>query len=379
MKEHKALIGYAVFVGLLAAAILTSPFWAWSASTYTDKFSLEMPERGDVGWDDAIRINHKIFEVVTTPILEGNFVVTGCTLHAGSGLTVYWDAGWLKFSGVSKYLPSGATTIANNTINWISAITPYVSGATVDNRATEYYPPSGASGFAYIPIGLAVAEAGTIARLKDFRHMQRTALTHDIDQDVDSGASPTFAKVYVTNDVDSGSINARSGLTPPVAANPAPTAQGQIAYSTNMDAVVTGDGTNTRAIMSGHTETWIIASPDLLDDPNNQIIYRNRTGTTWVITNAFFAVDETASPAGGVTVDCVSGASKRNYKFATGTTIFGDVKIDTAGGVSLYYEEYTSGSTSIPPDFPIIINFGDASTADWLEITFGGYLEGNKP
>lgn len=47
-------------------------------------------------------------------------------------------------------------------------------------------------------------------------------------------------------------------------------------------------------------------------------------------------------------------------------------------GNSVYAVDFTTGTTEVPPDFPVLMRYGSVSEADWLEITLIGYLEGNK-
>lgn len=380
MKPNKFLLIWGALVLLAVGAIFSSPFWAWGTSTYTHKFNLELPEQGDVGWDDAIRLNHKIFEIVAQPILDGHCVVSGLTMTYSTGTTVSWDAGYVKYSNAATewYVPAGVTTLANNTINFLSAVTAGVqSGATIQARSTEYDIPSGASGFAHVPVGMLVLEAGNVVRMKDVRHMPATM--HRMNQNVDSGATPTFSGIKTTLQGDFGSVNSRGGLTLYGSANPTPTVQGQMQYDTNNQFIAIGDGTNTRAVMTGTSIYVMISSPDLLDNPNNQPFWKNTSGTSFVITGAQFRISDQSSPLAGVTLDVYSGASIEGYKASAGGNVFRSVKLDTTGGVSIYRTQYTTGTTVVPPDRPLILDFGDGSTGDWLEIIIGGYYEGNRP
>jgi len=213
---------------------------AGAASTWTDKFSLEMPAQGDVGWDDAIRANYKILEAITAPLLEGHLVKSGVTPTDGGGLVVSWAAGTVKFKGKEYAIAAGSTDFANNTINWLSAVTiEGSSGATIDLRSTEYYPPSNVSGY-YTPIAIAFTEAGSIARLKDVRFIQEGR--YGQDQDLETGDNVTFNRVYVADQADANNINARSGVS---------------AENVNARSGVTAHDLSANAILAGVSKWYV--------------------------------------------------------------------------------------------------------------------------
>ena len=149
------------------------------------------------------------------------------------------------------------------------------------------------------------------------------------------------------------------------------TLAGNVSWNTDRNSIAVGDGTNTRAILSGHTIYIVITSPDLLDDPDNQVLWRNMTGTTFYAANAFFRTSDS-----GTTLSVRAGASPYATEYSDGTDLWVNVAMDTIGGVSCYVKEYTSGTSTILPDYPIIMQYGGGSISDWVEIVIGGYLEG---
>ena len=174
INEDRTLLIYGALVVMLIGAILSAPFWAWGATTWRgQRLGIAQPAVGDVGWADINDRNHLMTEIVLVPILDGHSVVSGATPADSGGLVLSWDAGWVKFSGVSYYLPSGATTLGNNDVNWVSAVTmDGASGATARVNTGEAYPPSAASGY-YTPLAIAFTEAGDITRMGDLRYMPR--------------------------------------------------------------------------------------------------------------------------------------------------------------------------------------------------------------
>lgn len=369
-KIDKALLFYIAFVLFAVAAMLTSPWWsAWGASTYTDKFALEMPEQGDVGWDDAIRLNHRIYEVVVGPILDGHLIETGCTPHEGEGgTTIYWDAGTVIFAGKRYDLPAGSTDYANNAAMWLSAVIDGASGATVDLRTTEYYPPSSASGF-YTPLAIATSEAGSIVRFKDITYRPKTA--YQMDQDVHSGATPTFQQVYVVDLVDAANINARTAVTLYGNSGASPTVVGQIAYDTDHHNLVIGDGTNTRAIPTRFSEAIFIASPDLLDDITQQPFFVNTTGVTIWFSGVTIIV-----PESGCTADFYAGTTIYHRNKSGASDFVRNASLSSTSGASAFVVTYNSGVSGLHPGYALIMDWGGGSTANWVEIQLTGWLEG---
>ena len=162
----------------------------------------------------------------------------------------------------------------------------------------------------------------------------------------------------------------------PSGANPAPTSQGQIAYNTALDALIVGDGTNSRTYTAHELLNVIITSPDLLGNPDNQVLTINTSGTSMVVTGAsVFSSDS------GVSLDLITGGSVFGFSGAApeASKILDDATTGEIGGVSVYGETFSTGTTTVPPDRPIIMDLGDASTADWLQVVLTGYFEGNKP
>jgi len=155
--------------------------------------------------------------------------------------------------------------------------------------------------------------------------------------------------------------------------NPTVTDDGLVAYSTNVNGLVSGDGTNTRVLaLSGHTVFVMISSPGSLADTNQQPIWVNDTGAAFVVTNAKFRTNES-----GVTIEgLVYSTSETNYTFGSGTTIFNFIPMDTSG-TTIHQSAFTGGTTSIPNGRAVLMDFGEASP-DWISITLGGYLQGNK-
>lgn len=126
--------------------------------------------------------------------------------------------------------------------------------------------------------------------------------------------------------------------------------------------------------ISGRTEYIIVSSPDSVDDPRSLVIHENTSGTTFVVTNAVFKVDsKNSSPVAGVTLTVASGASQYAWNYKTGTSLWA-VTIDGSGSSS-YVKTYASGSSIIQKDRPLIMNFGEGSSAGQITITLGGYLE----
>ena len=123
---------------------------------------------------------------------------------------------------------------------------------------------------------------------------------------------------------------------------------------------------------TGNTVYVMISSPDLLNAKSSQVIWANRTGYPYVITNASFS-----SPNSGVTCDLKAGASIFNTTFAinSGTTLFMGVPMSTIAGVSVYNKTFTSGTTTIDKDCPVVMRWGGGSAANWVEIVLGGYLQ----
>jgi hypothetical protein len=171
MKRRAMFLCVAVLVLLIAAA---SPQKAMATSEWSDEFFIELPGRGDVGWDDAYRIAQRTWEVNIAPMLKGNHFLSGASpSNAATGLVLSWSGATLFVNDRVYTMASGATTVPNNTdIIWISAVAlpGSTTGATVDVRAGEHYPPSSVSGW-YVPIAIAKSEAGNVTRMKDIRNM----------------------------------------------------------------------------------------------------------------------------------------------------------------------------------------------------------------
>lgn len=372
MKENKFLLVWGAIVLIAVGALFSSPFWAWGTSTYTGKLGLEMPERGDVGWDDAIRLNHKLQEVALMPVLEGNLVYSGLTV-SGTTTVVTWDAGWINLSGVSYYVPSGATTIANNTINWLSAVTPGVaSGATIQVRTTEYDLPSGASGFAHVPLYALTVEAGNIVRAVDLRYMHKDR--DGAGQDLTSGATPVFQGLRVRDMVDASKLNASAGVTGPSGTSPTALPSGGLYTDTNSRNLEVGISGVNYAVPLEWVEDVIIMSPDLLDNPNQIPLFTVPSGATCYLSGATFWSDTS-----GVTVEgIVYSATDVNLQFGAGTTIFNFCTLAApSGGVSVWQKAYT-GTTVIPPGRTVMMDFG-VSTPGYIRARFVGRLVGAKP
>jgi len=344
--------------------------WAGAASTYTDRFGLEMPAQGDVAWDDAIRVNHKIFEVVVGPLIDGHSVKSGCTPSELSGLTVQWSAGTVRFEGVDYTLAAGNTICANNTYNWLSAVSMSpLTGATVELRSTEYYPPSSASGY-YVPLAFITTEAGSIVRLKDLRVMPKGG-QYTLDQDLDTGASPTFGKVYVTDQTDTNNLNVRSGITFPSGTSPS-VVNYQVAIDSNEKLLVTLINGVVYTVQLEKTYNIPILSPDIADDPN-QIPLFTIGGQTGYLTGATFYASES-----GITIEgLVYSADQYNFQFGAGTTIFNFIDMATAG-TSVWYVAYGSGETVIPPNRTLLMDFGAGAPA-WIKADLTIRYEGSKP
>lgn len=354
---------------LLIIAVMAAPIIVIAASTHTNKLGLEMPEQGDVGWDDAFRINHKIYEVIAGAQIDGHLVKSGCTPTDGGGLIVSWAAGTVKFAGVEYSLDSGSTTLENNDTNWLSAVTiEGLSGATVRLRSTEYDIPSAASGY-YTPLAIAITAAGSIERLKDIRYIPKTP--YSMDQDMESGDDVEFNKVYVVDQTDSDNVNARSGLTMPHTTDPSLTADGQVGIDSN-DLLLKGrSGDTDYGIPLEDTIVIIISSPDLLDDPGQQPLWTNGGATFYLTAVTFYAKDSGVSIEGIVYSD-----SETNYQFGAGVTIFNFVDISTAG--TSVYRTAQSGVTPIPPYRTVLMDYGVAAT-DWIKIVLVGKYIGAKP
>lgn len=147
-----------------------------ATSEWSDEFFIELPGRGDVGWDDAYRIAQRTWEVNIAPALKGNHVLSGVSpIISGSGATLAWTAGTVFLDGRPFTVESGETTFTENQdIIWITAVPLSTSaaetGATIDVREGEHYPPSSVSGW-YTPIAIAKTEAGNITRMKDIRNV----------------------------------------------------------------------------------------------------------------------------------------------------------------------------------------------------------------
>ena len=167
--------------------------------------------------------------------------------------------------------------------------------------------------------------------------------------------------------------NSIFGLTLYSAANPSPTVAGGIAWDSNNYNLVIGDGTNTRAIPTTFSETIYIASPDLLDDISSQPFFRNTKGVTIWVTEMTFRVDQS-----GVTLEVYSGTTAEHCNPSGASEFIMNASLDTAAGVSSYKVSFTSGVSGLNDGYPLMLAFGGGSTANWLEITIKGRLEGNN-
>lgn len=316
-----------------------------------------MPAQGDVGWDDAIRINHKMFEVAVQPILEGHCVVSGLTVYHISGASIWWDGGYVKFNGGSTeyYVESGATTPENNTITWLSAVTESIpSGATIQERATEYDIPSSASGFAHVPIAVVWMEAGSVARVTDLRY--RPVTSHAMDQDVASGSTPTFGGVYVVDMVDAANGNFRSGIT--VVSGTSDEGEqpnGALYIDTNDKLLQVGLGGASYGIPFESLIETVIASPDLLDNPSQIPLFTVPGGVSYFITGATVYADTSGNTVPGI----VYSTSQYNWTFGSGSTIYKDVEISNSG-TSVWYIGL-SGGTVIPENRTVLMEWGQGT------------------
>jgi len=359
------LIGVAMFAGTIM-----SPVWTWATSTWTDRFGMEMPERGDVGWDDAIRINHKMFEVVAAPMLDGHCVKTGVT-PSYSGIALSWSAGTVVFGNGEYTIAAGVTNLANNTINFISAVTMVgSSGATIEVRSTEYYPPSTVSGY-YTPIAVAYTEAGSIVRMKDLRF--RPPTVYRTDQDLNSGVTPTFAGVKVTGPLDARTINALSGITVPTGTTPpAVPPSGALFVDTNDKLLSVGvDGTQYAMPL---TELFdiVIPSPDLLDSRRGFPIWTSPSGVTTIISGLTVYTDTSGVSIPGIEFTL----TPVNYQFGTGVTLFKDVTVASIG-TSIWAKSFASGASAIPPDRGVQVDFG-YSTPGYVRVKATGRFIGAR-
>lgn len=373
-NDSGTMLPFCLIGGALLLLILSIPFWAWGTSTYTDKFGLEMPEQGDVGWDDAIRTNHKLFEVAVQPILEGHCVTSGLTVYHISGATVWWDAGYIRFNNAPTeyYVASGATTPVDNTVTWLSAVTEGVeSGATMQARSTEYDIPSSASGFSHVPICAVWTEAGNVVRLKDLKHMPGTR--YRMDQDVDSGSTPSFSGIYVTDLSDSSKVNIRSGVTLPSGTSPESMPGGGAYIDTNDANLEIGIAGQNYALSLEERIFCVISSPANLGNPSQQPIWWNDSNSYFFITGATFYASDS-----GVTIEgLVYSDSRTNLQLGSGTTIFNFISIATAG-TSVYSTSYSTGVTAVPPDRAIVMDYG-VTDVDWIAIELTGRRLGAKP
>lgn len=308
---------YSALVVMLIGAILSAPFWAWGATTWRGpRLGIAQPAVGDVGWADINDRNHLITEIVLVPILDGHLVVSGATPADSGGLVLSWDAGWIKFSGVSYYLVSGATTLGNNDVNWVSAVTDAAtSGATVRVNTGEAYPPSAASGY-FTPLAIAFTEAGDIVRMGDLRYMprdhsdlhERTGIWEVDGDHLDIDFTPT---VYTPSTSPAEADNADdlaahlSGIDQKLATS------GQTDYPNHWTATQIFSGVSANTIITGLSpfvlSSAVTATGDMLA---NGVLFWN------------------AAAMGGVTLPGIG----------TGATEILLVKVIGAGGVTVFTE-----------------------------------------
>lgn len=185
----------------------------------------------------------------------------------------------------------------------------------------------------------------------------------------------TFPKVYVTDQVDSANINARSGITPPVAANPAPTVQGQFAYSTNLKGFVRGDGTNSVLETSPYFDAIMIPSPDGVDDSTNQPFYCNTSGSTIYISGVTIITD-----VSGTSVSVKGGVTQfgLNYDNGSASDFWMGATMSTTSGLTVYSVSFASGTSTLAPREWLIYSFGGGSSPGWIVFQFTGRKEGSS-
>lgn len=371
MRQFKdPLRVYLILLGLFTGALLAAPFITLATSTYTGRFGLEMPERGDIAWDDAIRLNHKIQEVALMPVLDGNLVFSGVT-PSGTTTQVTWSSGWVKISGVSYYITSGVTNITDNAINWLSAVTKdaATNQVTMQVRSTEYDLPSGASGFAHVPIAALTVEAGNIVRFVDLRHMPMAKYSQD--QELTSGSTPTFQGLVVRDKFGADEISAISGATMPSGTSPAVTPSGGLAVDTNDKTLRVGVAGQPYDLPLEEVLQIIVPTPASLSAKSNMPLFTNG-GCTFYLTG----VTMEASGSGASVEGIAYSLTRTNLQFGAGVTLFNYSSLSTAG-TSVWWVAY-SGVTAIPPYRTVLMDYGYA-TLDWLKFTFSGYYAGHKP
>lgn len=163
----------------------------------------------------------------------------------------------------------------------------------------------------------------------------------------------------------------------PIAGTTPYTEPGQASYNPSLQAIVIGDGVNTRAMLSGETWFYNLPSPALIPNVTKSFeLDKNLTGTTVYIISMIVETDVSGVSLGMKTGVSIYGA---DYAIVGNTPIFGEAAVTAGAGVSTFLISNTSGTTTVPPDAPILMRLGEASAPSNLRIWLGVRLEGRKP
>ena len=159
----------------------------------------------------------------------------------------------------------------------------------------------------------------------------------------------------------------------PVRTGATPTAQGQAEYDDGTSVFVVGDGVQGRAYPSSDPWRVVIPSPESQPNPRAIPIPPAENGLTYYVTRATFWATQSGCSIIGVSRTPVGDElGSTTWSIDNTTALWTDVSLSD-GGVSHYYTAFLAGTTPIPSGSALIINWGDASTADFAGFTFDGY------
>lgn len=159
----------------------------------------------------------------------------------------------------------------------------------------------------------------------------------------------------------------------PVEAGATPTASGQAKYDSGTSLIVVGDGSKARAYPSAQPWRVTIASPEAQPSPRAIIIPPADNGLTYYVVGATFWATQSGCSIAGVSRTAAKGElGSTTWSLDQSTSLWTGINM-SEGGISRYYVSFLAGVSPIPPGSALIINWGDASTADYAGFTFDGY------
>ena len=160
----------------------------------------------------------------------------------------------------------------------------------------------------------------------------------------------------------------KSVISIPSVSGASPIATGEMQYNSGTNRIMVGDSARSRVPF---TEPFrvVIASPESQANPRAIIIPPSESGLTFWATGITFWATQS-----GCTLTGVSKFASGNTTWNTNNTtaLWSDIKM-TQGGVSRWFVSYLTGASPIPSESALILNWGNASTANYFGFTMTGY------